>query len=201
LVNKNTILFDLSEVLISGLLGVEKQLAEETNVPEQNVLRALDDHQFLELLCGEISEEEYLTQTITAEGWNISLERVKKLIRENFHNQVPGMEALLYCLKKGYSLVLVSDHAQEWIDYILSVHSFFRVFDYLFFSFQLHQTKRESSTYQKILKTIDRKACECLLIDDDNENLISAQKVGIEGIRFTNIERLSTELTRNGINV
>ena len=55
-----TIIFDLSEVLVVGLLGIERPLAVQLRVPELQVLRAFGGSRLERLFCGEITEDEYL---------------------------------------------------------------------------------------------------------------------------------------------
>jgi hypothetical protein len=51
------ILFDLSEVLIAGIVGIERVLAKELPLPENEILPQLSGDWFIELLLGNISEE------------------------------------------------------------------------------------------------------------------------------------------------
>ena len=66
------IIFDLSEVLIAGLVGVEKALSRELRVPEDSIWPCLGGRLFYDLLVGNISEEAYLSGIIRRERWAIS---------------------------------------------------------------------------------------------------------------------------------
>jgi hypothetical protein len=55
-----TIIFDLSEVLIAGLLGVEHILSPRLSLPPETILAALGGGSLRELCRGLITEEEYL---------------------------------------------------------------------------------------------------------------------------------------------
>ncbi len=66
------------------------------------------------------------------------------------------MESLLGRLAIDHELVLLSDHAAEWIAYIRTIHPFLRLFKAQFFSFELKQTKREPSTFHTVLEAIHR---------------------------------------------
>jgi FMN phosphatase YigB (HAD superfamily) len=189
----NTLIFDLSEVLIAGLVGVEKPLALQLHLPEDKVLSAFVGDLFDALLCGEISEDIYLQQIIDRQVWSISPDALKRVIRHNFHQRVPGMESLLGWLAIDHELVLLSDHAAEWVAYIRLIHPFLRLFKVQFFSFELKQTKREPSTFLTVLDAIHREPQECLFIDDSLTNVKVAEEVGIPSIRFTNAEQLSME--------
>ena len=195
--NINTIIFDLSEVLIAGLVGAEMNLAVRLNREEDTILPALALN--LQELCrGEITEEDYLTAVIEKNKWNIKPDELKAIIRGNFHIKVEGMEELLAYLNGKYKLILLSDHAREWVEYILSVHPFLNLFDLRFFSFALRQTKKEPSTFTMVLKQINRAPEECLFIDDNPANVQNALTAGIRGIVFTSAVELKDELNRLG---
>jgi hypothetical protein len=112
------IIFDLSEVLIAGLVGVEKVLSRELRVPEDSIWPGLGGRLFYDLLVGNIPEEAYLNGIIRRERWAISTARPKAVIRRNFHNKVEGMLPIVAELSSRYELTLLSDHAREWVAYI-----------------------------------------------------------------------------------
>jgi FMN phosphatase YigB (HAD superfamily) len=190
----NTLILDLSEVLIAGLVGIEKPLALQLHMPEDQVLSAFVGDLFDALLCGEISEDIYLQHIIHRQAWSISPDALKRVIRRNFHERVPGMESLLGRLAIDHELVLLSDHAAEWVAYIRSIHPFLRLFKAQFFSFELKQTKREPSTFHTVLEAIHREPQDCLFIDDSLTNVRVAEGAGIRGIRFVNAGQLRAEL-------
>jgi len=109
------LLFDLSEVLIAGLRGVEEVLAPRLELPEDEILRRLGGDALRRLCRGEISESAYLRDVAVELGGALKLEELRDLIRGNFHHEVPGMPELVRRLKGAVDLVLVSDHAREWI--------------------------------------------------------------------------------------
>lgn len=194
-----TLIFDLSEVLIAGLLGIEEPLATRLNIDAKAILPAFAGQPLHELFCGRLSEDQYLTQLVQHQQWHISLDSLKRIIRENFHRRVPGMVELLPRLEQQYELILLSDHAVEWVDYIHTFHPFLHLFKTQFFSFELNQTKQEPSTFQKVLRALDRQPEQCLVVDDSAKNLSAAATVGLPGIHFTTAETLVSEFVSRGI--
>ena len=91
----DTLIFDLSEVLIAGILGVEKPLAMKLGIPKQQVLSAFRESPMERLFCDELSEEDYLTLLISQNDWAVSVEFLKRILRENFRQVVPGMPCFL----------------------------------------------------------------------------------------------------------
>jgi HAD superfamily hydrolase (TIGR01509 family) len=194
-----TLIFDLSEVLIAGLCGIEKPLATRLQVDAQTILPAFAGQLLEDLCCGRLSEDEYLAGIRRRQQWDITAPEVKRIIRDNFHHRVPGMEELVTQLAHRHELILLSDHAVEWVAYIQGIHPFLRIFKARFFSFELKQTKRDSSTFRKVLDAIGRKAEHCLLVDDSAPNLSAAASIGIPGVRFTSTDALARELTARGL--
>jgi HAD superfamily hydrolase (TIGR01509 family) len=194
-----TLIFDLSEVLIAGLLGIEKPLAARLQIDEQTVLPAFAGQLLEDLCCGRLSEDEYLARILQRQQWSITAPEVKRIIRDNFHHRVPGMEELVSLLARQHKLILLSDHAAEWVAYIRDVHPWLRVFQTRFFSFELQQTKREPSTFRLVLDAIKRRPEDCLLVDDRAPNLGVAASIGIRGICFTSADALARELAARGL--
>ena len=189
-----TIIFDLSEVLIAGLIGIEKPLARRLHLKPKSILKVFETHGLHQLCCGRMTEDEYLAGILKATRWKIPAAELKRVIRRNFHRRVPGMAPLLRRLARQYELVLLSDHAAEWAAYIQRVHPWLRRFQPRFFSCELGQTKRKPATFRRVLAALGRKAGECLLIDDSARNLQAATAAGLRGIRFTSAAALAREL-------
>jgi len=196
-----TIIFDLSEVLIAGLVGIEKPLSRQLLVPEDKVLAAFGGPLLEDLCCGRISEDFYLARIVERQRWAVSTDRLKQVIRQNLHRRVPGMDGMFACLATRYELILLSDHAAEWVKYIRSVHSFLELFEAQFFSFDTQQTKGEPSTFRIVLEAIGREPQECLFIDDNPTNVRAATAVGIASIRFASAQQLIADLAGFGIQV
>ncbi len=192
-----TLIFDLSEVLIAGLLGIEKPLSIALDISVQQVLSALNCSPLDQLFCGDLSEDDYLALLVKQTGWVVSVEFIKRILRENFQRVVPGMPELLKSLSTHCTLILLSDHAREWIAYIESIHPFLQYFQYRFYSFQLNQTKRQSSTFLIVLGRIHKEPHECLFIDDSEENLRAAAEMGIPSVRFSGIADLKKAMAEN----
>jgi len=195
------IVFDLSEVLIAGLVGIEKELSRELAVPEREILPCFADGVFEQLLVGSISEEIYLAHVIAKGQWPMDVARLKAAIRCNFHNTVEGTIDILAGLASDYELALLSDHAREWISYIRAVHPFMGMFRHAFFSFNLKGTKDDPATFVKALGAMSTSPEECLFIDDNPTNIRVAESVGIPSIRFLDAAQLAADLGARGVEV
>ncbi|MBI1878851.1 MAG: HAD-IA family hydrolase [Chloroflexi bacterium] len=195
-----TLIFDLSEVIISGLVGIELPLSKKLQLPAEKILAAFGGTPLQALCCGELTEDEYLRQVLLAQQWSLSPVELKQVIRQNFHEQIPGTVPLLETLAGHYELVLLSDHAREWVEYIRAVHTL-AMFKFIFFSYEIGQTKRTPSTFQKVLKQIGRRPEACLFIDDSLTNIKAAEAAGITGIQFESAAQLRQALAQRSIQV
>lgn len=193
-----TIVFDLSEVLIAGLVGVEGELAGRMGLNSKECLGKFGGEKLRELCRGRMTEEEYLRGALMGcEG--VSAEEVKGAIRRNFHRKVEGMEGLVEELARTHELVLLSDHGREWVDYIRSVHGFVGRFASVHFSFDMGRTKGEVGTFVELLGRIGREGEECVFVDDNTGNVGRAREAGMRGIVFVGEGELRRELRGLGV--
>jgi FMN phosphatase YigB (HAD superfamily) len=191
-----TVMFDLSEVLIRGLLGVEQDLAPIIGQPEKDILAVLGGARLRQLCRGQITEQQYLTTIRENEKWPISSAELQGLIRKNFHHEVDQMPALIELLSPRYDLILVSDHAREWIGYIEQIHPFLQLFKQRIYSFETGRLKTEASCFQAILAALAITGTQSVFIDDNPHNVEQARLAGIHGILFRGRETLDRELVR-----
>ena len=194
-----TLIFDLSEVLIAGLVGIEHTLSQRMGLPAEDILAEFGGELLADICCGQISEEDYLASILERTEWPVTLQELQGIIRENFRGCVAGMQELVTSLVEKYELVLLSDHAKEWIAVIQPMHPFLSVFKYQLYSFQLQKTKKEPEIFKEVLAILHKQPEECLFIDDNPANILSAAEAGIKGIQFIDTSQLTQELKRNNI--
>ena len=186
------IIFDMSEVIISGYHGVEKILEQQYAIPEEEWerQRLSKNELFLNLMRGNLSEEAYLEELLQGTNWNISIEQLKTAIRSNLNRPVPGTMKVVRELKGKYQLILLSDYVREWMKYIEERNEDLRIFDKKIFSYNIGTTKSEVETFETVLEQTKIVADETLFIDDYEKNVKNAEAVGIHGIVFENAEQL-----------
>jgi FMN phosphatase YigB (HAD superfamily) len=194
-----TILFDLSETVIAGLVGIEAPLAQVLGVDQAQILPAFGGDLLARLCRGQLTEDQYLALILEQQRWEITAEALKRVFRLNFHKPVPGMWKLLQKLSGHYELVLLSDHAREWVVYIQSVYPELAIFNRQYYSFQYGRLKSEPETFLHVLKLLKRKAGECLFVDDNPTNIAAAEEAGLSGTRFVGAQDLERELVGRGL--
>ena len=188
------IIFDLSEVIISGYHGVEKIIKRQYAISEEEFKKQkfLKYEYFLDLMRGKLSEEEYLEELLQGTNWNISIEQLKTAIRQNLNQPIPGTMEIVKQLKAkdNYQLILLSDHAREWMEYIEEKNKDLKMFDKKIFSYDIGVVKSDDQTFKTVLEQAGIVADETLFIDDYEKNAKNAEAVGIHGIVFENAEQL-----------
>jgi len=193
------ILFDLSDVLVIGLTGIEARLQAYLPYPGDEILRQLRSDAMLDFLLGYCSEEEYLWRVRRDYGWKPGIDQIKAVIRQHFKTAIPGAGELVAGLAKDYPLYLLSDHGREWARYIEAEHAFLGLFTRRFYSFDLHLRKNTPEVYREVLRQIGMPAAECLFVDDRPGFLAAASQVGLAGVQFENSEQLRCKLMEYSI--
>lgn len=192
------IIFDLSEVIISGYHGAEKIIEENTNISSEEFLKRKKEtiNIFLDAMRGKYIEDEYIETLIENANWNVNKEVIKKCIRQNLDTKVDGTIKIIDTLKEKYNLILLSDHIKEWVDYILSTNQELEVFKHQYFSYEYGLLKDDEGTFKYILEKEKIIPSETIFIDDSKDNIEMANREGIQGIVFQNAKQLEYELKK-----
>ena len=197
------IIFDLSEVIISGYYGTEKIIASNTDVSEEEFeKRRLEVNDFfLDVMRGNHTEEEYWQGLLTGTNWNISIDELKKFVRLNLNRRVPGTLDLINRIGKNYNLILLSDYVKEWMEYIIQNNDGLSRFNKRFFSYEYGKVKSDSDVFEYLIHQTQIIPEETVFIDDSLVNVQNAQKSGIDAILFTDADSLEEELRKRNINI
>lgn len=190
------IIFDLSEVIISGYYGTEKILGDMLGIDYNDVDDVLKGSDFLELMKGNISEDKYINKILSNTKWDITIEEFKEIIRKNHNREISGTMEIIKKLKGRYNLILLSDHVNEWVQDILNRNKELEIFDKKYFSYELKSLKADVNTFKNVIEDLHIKVSETLFIDDSENNVNIAQSIGIDGIVFKNAQQLEKELLK-----
>lgn len=193
-----TIIFDLSEVYLRGLLGTHEILSKKLGINVEALDLEIPEMQ--SLFEGKIAEEDYWKAAVRKYRWNININELKEIVRSNFR-EIKGVRKIIEKLKKnGYQLGLLSVHAKEWIDHCEREFDYHKLFDSVLYSFEVAVCKPDKKAYELILEKLKSKPEECLFVDDSPKNLASASRLGMQTIRFQSPESLIEEFNRLDIN-
>lgn len=99
----------------------------------------------------------------------------------------------------NYPLYGLTNWSAETFPYVLNKYDFFRVFRDIVISGEEKVIKPYPEIYQILLSRNNLLAQHCLFIDDNIENLLGAEKLGIQTIKFENSKQLEKDLRLMGI--
>lgn len=192
-----TIIFDLSEVYLRGLFGTHEILTRrlKKKIESPDLLTPLT----IKLFEGKMTEDEFWRTLRDKNKWDIRAKELKKIVRMNF-GEIEGTREIIEKLKKkGYKLGLLSVHTREWVDHCEKKFDYHKLFHSILYSFEIEVCKPEKRAYELMLKKMGSKAEGCLFIDDNPENLIAAEKLGIKTILFKSASQLKKDLKKMGV--
>ena len=94
----------------------------------------------------------------------------------------------------GYKLYCITNFTRTGYEQCYDCISFVEKFDGCVYSFKEGIVKPNPDIYKILLGRYDLKAEECVFIDDTEENVLSAEKLGFKGIVFTGYEDAAAKL-------
>jgi HAD superfamily hydrolase (TIGR01509 family) len=195
----STIIFDLSEVLLHGLLGIEDYLYQQYGLKVENSVWKIQELE--KFFHGQITEDEYWAAAIRHYGWTLTVGQLKAAVRQNFQ-EIAGTREIIVALKKqGYTLGLLSIHAKEWVEDCEERFGYHQLFDTVMYSFEVAVSKPDKQAFHLILEKLQVKPDACLFIDDAIRNIESASEMGIHTIHFKNPVQLKQDLQNYKITV
>jgi glucose-1-phosphatase len=203
-----TIIFDFGGVIIDidpeltmkefGKLGARKLDAEHMNEFVTNIIRKFEKgiltpesfrRRASEFLGIKVSDQEF------DDAWNALLYDIPQ-------KRIKAIEDA----KKHYQIFLLSNSNEIHYDlYVRDLqlrfgyHEFDELFDKSYFSFDMHLAKPDSLVYYFILNQHDLDPSKTLFIDDNKENIIPAQKLGMCTYHLEKPEKLRNLFGDDGL--
>ncbi len=127
----------------------------------------------------------------------ISGDKMKKLIKLWNRTWLIDKEMikLVMLLKKDYTLALFSNLDKN-NSKVYRKKGWYSYFDNLILSFELGMTKPHKNIFKTALKKLKLKSENCLFIDDQKDNLITARKLEMKTTLFESPSKLKKDLKR-----
>mgnify|MGYP001583958382 CR=1 FL=1 len=118
-----------------------------------------------------------------------------------YHSQKPNKKIthLIKKLNKKYKIYALTNHTKEWFSYQKKKYDYDLLFSGVMTSFQAKSAKPDSKIYKELIKRYKLKPQECLFIDDQKENLVTAKTLGMKTILYKDSQQLKKELIKNEI--
>jgi putative hydrolase of the HAD superfamily len=105
-------------------------------------------------------------------------------------------------LKQKYRILMISNNSETTVSILKNKHEgMLGLFEKIYFSYELGMLKPDKRVFELVLGENNLKPEECMLIDDMEENIIAAGKLGMNGIVFKDCNQLKQELKEMKIHI
>lgn len=128
---------------------------------------------------GEINAREFMNM-LGYDDW----EYHSKRYIDNYLTLDSGFIDFAERVKDKYELVLLSNDVSEWSTYITEKFGLNKYFAHKTVSSELKCRKPDLKIYDLTLEAIKRSPYECMFVDNNVQNLVAAEEVGISPILF-----------------
>ena len=197
----SVIVFDLGNVqlpfdyniLIKKLDKIEEKLG--TNFMDF-YLKNYQIHRQYE--SGKLSEDEFINTMLKALENKIDSETFSKIYSGVFSVN-EDVISLLPKLKENYTLVLLSNTNSIHKKYGWEHYDFLKYFDKLILSHEVGSVKPEEKIYRAVEEFTNKPSNEHFFIDDIQEYVEGAKKLGWGAVQFTGYNQLVKDLKANNI--
>lgn len=98
--------------------------------------------------------------------------------------------SLIKNLSEKYRLFAIANEAPKWTDIRKEIYDFEKYFEKLYISIEVGMRKPDENIFQLFLDESGLKPEECLFIDDKQINIDTAERLGMHGHLYTDVETL-----------
>jgi len=120
-----------------------------------------------------------------------------KDLREELLKRFVLRTEMVRCVGKlkssGFVAAILSDQT-NWLDEINRKTPFFHYFHYVFNSFHIRKSKRDTTIFRDICSEMGLNSHEVLFIDDNKENIKRASGEGLKVIHFRDVKNFEIEI-------
>lgn len=192
----SAIVFDLGNVLIPFDYTIAlNQLNEiENNLGNRFIeFYNTNYHLHRNFEKGLISELDFITKMLEAVDNKIDAETFCRLFSDIFTAN-EDVVSLLPLLKKDYKLFLLSNTNSIHQKYGWQKYNFLKYFDEMILSHKVKSIKPEEEIYREVEKASGLQSAEHFYIDDIEEYVNAAKKIGWDAVQFVNYEKLLSDI-------
>ena len=195
------ILSDLGKVLIFFDNNIFfKKIAKNCPFTHEEIRELTFSHFYLveSFDRGELSPEEFYKQVTEKLKARIDYDRFYSIYNDVFSLNPPVFK-LMKRLKENYKIVLLSNTDVMRFDFIKNRFPEIMIFVEYVLSYQVGFINPHPQIYKEALKKVAAEAGECVFIDDREENIEEAERLGISGMLLEPQTDLETVLQEKGL--
>ena len=195
------IVFDLGKVLIpfDYSPAINKLNQVEGGLGDRFMEFYKSNYQFhRDFERGNISENEFVSKMLEVVDYKLDVETFKKYYADIFSLN-EDVISLLPILKNNYKLFLLSNTDSIHQKYGWQKYEFLKYFDELILSHKVHSVKPEEKIYRAVEKASGFSSEEHFYIDDIQEYVDAAIKLGWDAVQFVDFKKLEHDLRGRNI--
>jgi epoxide hydrolase-like predicted phosphatase len=194
------VIFDLGGVIAShGTLAQEAGfIGKELGVSEEDALNAIKESNYLPAELGQEPSLEFWRRILQKLNMHHTDEATLASMRlwvEKVSMISQSMIDLVGELRKQYKVGLLSNTSMEYVE-ALGKNGFFEHFDDVILSYEVGLRKPDPAIYKLAAERLGILPEQLIFVDDLNVNIDGAEKCGIHGIVFRNIDQLKKDLAQ-----
>jgi HAD superfamily hydrolase (TIGR01509 family) len=191
----NALVFDLGGVILEDHFAIAaEKIAALYNLDTQQLIKTFKKHDSDIYHSGKASYE-MRWQVVLKEldRQDIDIATLTK-IHESIFQPVPKMVELIYELANEFPLYILSNQVASILPKLVKKYDFFKVFKYSVFSYQVGLAKPHPEIYQYFIDHTNIKPPEAIFIDNQQDNIDTAQQLGFQTILFKNHDQFMVDL-------
>jgi putative hydrolase of the HAD superfamily len=185
---KTLYIFDMGGVLCCDFNDI-LVISDYLGITEENFFFCAGEN-FRELLDGKINSNEFWVRFSLRYGKKVKEELFGKFFNPGINQ---GTKDIIEQLKSNSRVVCGTNTIDSHYYYLLNQGSY-DIFDEVYASNLMGISKPDPEFYRYILNKEGINPENTVFVDDTEENIISAQKIGINSILFTDYNSLKTRL-------
>ena len=188
------LIFDNNGVLTTTEKNGSKDLADLFGVQE-NYFMSIWRKEALLVDDGSISSNQFLINVIKKINRQVNIEDVKNIYHK-FYDKDEEMHKFVKKIAKKYEVALLSNFGDAYFEFDKKWQNKKTFGDKIFVSAYLGMKKPDKKIFKHVLNNLNVKPKEAIFIDDREENIEAAKKVGMVGVVFENVNNLKQELKK-----
>jgi putative hydrolase of the HAD superfamily len=192
-----TVIFDFGGVLAEeGFKQGLKAIAKEKGFDPDDFYEMAGELVYqMGYVMGSSDEHSYWDAVREKTGVRGDDKEFREEVLKRFKLRRELIEVVKKIRSSGLIVAILSDQT-NWLDELDRRTPFHHHFDYVFNSFHLKKTKRDSSIFRDICAVLGIQPEEGLFVDDNLENIERAASQGLKTIHFKDVSRFQEEIKR-----
>jgi putative hydrolase of the HAD superfamily len=199
------IISDFGGVLTTPLTGSFRALADQMGIEVATIGQAFatfaeraGTHPVHELECGRMTEDAFSaglqSALLDVTGREIEFTAFTETLWAGLFPNEPMIALMASLRAEGYKMALLTNNVREWEPRWRAMAPIDDIFELVIDSAFVGMRKPEPAIYELTLARLGVPADECLFVDDREDNCAGARAVGMNVVRYLDVDQAATEI-------